>query len=241
MNNENLISIGEAANRLGVSIDTLRRWDKLGKLKAIRKNNIRCYVKEDIDIFLNNLQAMAFLWASEKNSQEANKEFYCPNSYVFQLRLIKLQESLAKKTTTSTPSFILSSIVGEIGNNSFDHNVGNWPDIPGIFFGYDINKQEIILADRGQGLLKTLKMVRPKLKSHKDAINIAFTEIVSARYPEARGNGLKFVQRMVLKNPIDFIFQSGDYQLEIKKDTKKLEIKKANRHIQGCITIIKYL
>lgn len=241
MNNKDLISIGEAANKLGVSIDTLRRWDKSGKLKAIRKNNIRCYFEKDIDIFLNDLQAMAFLWASGKNPQEINKDLYCSNSYIFQLRLVRLQESLAKKITTSTPSFILSSIVGEIGNNSFDHNVGNWPDIPGIFFGYDVNKQEIVLADRGQGLLKTLKMVEPKLKNHKDAIEVAFTKIISARYPEARGNGLKFVRKMVFKNPIDFAFQSGDYQLEIKKDIKRLEIKKSKQPIQGCMTIIKYL
>ena len=31
-----LLSIGEAARLLGVSVDTLRRWDREGKLASIR-------------------------------------------------------------------------------------------------------------------------------------------------------------------------------------------------------------
>lgn len=31
-----LISIGEAANMLGVSVDTMRRYDRIGKLTATR-------------------------------------------------------------------------------------------------------------------------------------------------------------------------------------------------------------
>ena len=44
------LSIGEAAKRLGVSIDTVRRWEKSGKLRAYRldgKN--RSFIVRDID------------------------------------------------------------------------------------------------------------------------------------------------------------------------------------------------
>ena len=34
---DKLLKISEAAELLGVSIDTLRRWDKSGKLVAIKK------------------------------------------------------------------------------------------------------------------------------------------------------------------------------------------------------------
>ena len=42
---DKLITIKEAAKILGVSCDTLRRWDKAGKLKAKRHpmNNYRVY------------------------------------------------------------------------------------------------------------------------------------------------------------------------------------------------------
>jgi len=46
-------------------------------------------------------------------------------------------------------SSLIVAITGEIGNNSFDHNLGKWPDEPGVFFGYDIAKGTVVLADRG--------------------------------------------------------------------------------------------
>lgn len=53
MNNEerNYITIGKAAEILGVSRMTLRRWDKKGKLKASRHpfNNYRIYKRELIE------------------------------------------------------------------------------------------------------------------------------------------------------------------------------------------------
>ena len=44
------MSIGEAAKYLGVSRDTLRRWEKKGKIKAIRSpSNRRYYTKKILD------------------------------------------------------------------------------------------------------------------------------------------------------------------------------------------------
>ncbi|MFA5729885.1 MAG: helix-turn-helix domain-containing protein [Candidatus Paceibacterota bacterium] len=240
MNSESLISIGEAAKRLGVSIDTLRRWDKSKKLPAIRKNNIRYYIEKDIDVFLNDLSVIAFDWASTEIATEMPQIFYCQDSSIFQARLMKMQDSFIKALVPDNILFLLSSITGEIGNNSFDHNLGNWLDVPGIFFGYDINKREIVLADRGQGLLKTLQRVKTNLNNHKDALNTAFTESISGRSPENRGNGLKYVRKSVLNNPIDLFYQSGDYQLEITREKPVMEIKKSKQFIRGCMAIIKF-
>jgi excisionase family DNA binding protein len=45
-----LISIGEAADYLGVSIDTLRRWERKGKVEALRSpGNHRYFDKNDLD------------------------------------------------------------------------------------------------------------------------------------------------------------------------------------------------
>ena len=51
--NDSKIYVGKSAEYLNVSIDTLRRWDKSGKLKAIRvgsKKGVgeRRYRREDI-------------------------------------------------------------------------------------------------------------------------------------------------------------------------------------------------
>lgn len=47
----NLLTVGEAAERLGVSIATLRRWDAAGKFKARRHplNNYRVYRRSDVE------------------------------------------------------------------------------------------------------------------------------------------------------------------------------------------------
>ncbi len=52
-----LLRIREAAEILGVNPETLRRWDREGKLKAIiiSKRGDRRYKKEDIEGFLNKL------------------------------------------------------------------------------------------------------------------------------------------------------------------------------------------
>jgi site-specific DNA-methyltransferase (adenine-specific) len=48
--NKNLLTIRQAAKELGISPDTLRRWDKAGKLKATRHpmNNYRIYSTQTI-------------------------------------------------------------------------------------------------------------------------------------------------------------------------------------------------
>lgn len=44
------LTIGQAADYLGVSRDTLRRWEKRGKVKTVRSpTNRRYYTKEQLD------------------------------------------------------------------------------------------------------------------------------------------------------------------------------------------------
>ncbi len=49
-----LLDIGEASVFLGISVDTLRRYDKYGKLPAIRlaTGGKRMYKKEDLERFI---------------------------------------------------------------------------------------------------------------------------------------------------------------------------------------------
>ncbi len=50
-----LLRIKEAAEMLGISTATLRKWDKEGKLKAVRisPRGDRRYRKEDVENFIN--------------------------------------------------------------------------------------------------------------------------------------------------------------------------------------------
>ncbi|MEK7640296.1 MAG: helix-turn-helix domain-containing protein [Patescibacteria group bacterium] len=237
---ETLLTISEAATRLGVSIDTLRRWDKSGRLVAIRKAGgvHRHYREKDLEIFSSDLIKLAHVWMQE--GSELPTAFYCPNSSVFQARLTKLELHLMRHPGLERLFSIITAVTGEIGNNSFDHNLGKWPDIPGIFFGYDMRKRYIVLADRGLGILETLKQVRPTLKTHIEAVNVAFTEILSGRAPEKRGNGLKFVREVTLAQPINLFFTSGDAEIRIKAPDKKLRLTRGQELLRGCFATIQF-
>jgi len=236
---DEFISIGDAARLLDVSIDTLRRWDESGKLKAIRTSGgHRVYRKHDIEIFLNDLWAIASEWVSSSAPPELPNSVYCPTSPVFQARLGKMQ-AILKDANAIEHFSLLVAMAGEIGDNSFAHNLGNWPDVPGVLFAFDINKKQIILADRGRGVLKTLKRVRPELVTHEEALRVAFTEVVTGREPEKRGNGLKFVRNIIQDYPIDLLFQTGDALLELNR--KQIDLRIIQRPpIKGCLVFITY-
>jgi len=241
-----LLTIGQTANMIGVSIQTLRRWDKKGKLTSIRKKKIgHRYYREDIveEFIRDNIKdlfKLAKRWAMSQSESKLPAPFYCKDISVFQARLSRLETDLGKVGRIKKIYPLITAITGEIGNNSYDHNLGNWPDIPGIFFAYNLNKGQIVLADRGQGILKTLKKARPELSTYKDALRVAFTEIVSGRAPEYRGNGLKFVKNVVTANEISLLFQTGDAWVEIKRGDFDLKVKKANIYLRGCLALIKF-
>lgn len=243
--NNQLISIREAAKMLGVSVDTLRRWDKAGKLQSIRSSSTghRYYNLEDLKIFSRNIFSLAQNWTITKEPYEPDKKFYCADATRFQSKLIKLESELQKINNLKESFSLISAIAGEIGNNSFDHNIGSWPDIRGIFFAYDINKRQIALADRGQGILKTLKRVRLELTTDEEALRLAFTEKVSGRSPESRGNGLKFVRKIITEEKsiqINLYFQTGDAELTLKDGNEILKITKTKKSFRGCLALISF-
>ena len=243
-----MISIGEAARMMGLSIKTLQRWDVSGKFTSIRRpGGHRYYNLKDVENYLANLEVskqdlftMANCWASKNNPSEPDQLFYCQTSAIFLTKLTKLQNKLAEIDEIRYIFPLIIAMAGEIGDNSFAHNIGNWPDIPGIFFGYDNFKKEIVLADRGRGILETLKRVRPTLENSTEALGVAFTEIISGRAPEERGNGLKYVRKIAESNNIKLYFKTGDAELEIKRGDSKLNIQKAHSYVRGCIALIRF-
>lgn len=244
---EQLLTINRAAKMLGVSIQTLRRWDSSGRLLSVVRKNTkhRRYFKNFIEDYIRNnlielnIFKMARNWVADNSGQEPFSDFYCQDIYIFQTRLNRLEKELSQIQRLKKIFPLISAVVGEIGSNSFDHNLGNWSDIRGIFFAWDLNKGKIVLADRGQGILKTLKNVKSELKNHQEALLVAFTEIISGRAPENRGNGLKFVKEIISSNKIDLFFQTGDAWLKIPKNNSKIKIEKSALNLRGCLALIK--
>jgi hypothetical protein len=118
--------------------------------------------------------------------------------------------------------------------------MGSWPDVPGVFFAYNLTKRIIVLADRGRGVKTTLQQVRPNLTSDTDALRVAFTEILSGRTPEKRGNGLKVVRKIAESNQIDLLFRSGIGIVTIPPGPKKMSIKITDENIRGTYAVIHF-
>jgi len=241
MESKEFYTTKELAELLGISRIAVFNRIKKGDIKAQKMGRNFIIFKKDIgdmDVFSSNLFKIAKDWAIAH--KEFPDQFYCQNSGVFQTRITKMSGLMMENKDAKSLFSLLTSIAGEIGNNSYDHNLGQWPDTPGIFFGYDLNKKQIVLADRGLGILKTLKRVIPELKDHEQALKVAFTKIISGRKPEARGNGLKYIRSVISKNPINLIFQTGNAKLILNGGSADLDIKTVKEDICGCIALITY-
>jgi hypothetical protein len=188
-----------------------------------------------------NIKEQVVIWAEKKGITLTDIQFdLFSNRDIFQEKIIEMtQNFLGEAVLSEKDIYIISAIVGEIGNNSFDHNIGNWPMERGIIFGYISNEDglQIFIADNGQGILKTLKSVRPNLENDEQALKVAFTEVVSGRAPEARGNGLKFVRQNITDCGMNLLFVSGNAEVVLNGGMK---IGSVFEKYQGCLAILTF-
>ncbi len=237
---ENRLKIGEVAKILGVSVQTLRNWEKSGKLRPERSpGKHRVYLLENIKRFALDLELLGLTWATSDVAPELPKEYYCERPDRFTSRVAKMGSEL-QNVLGMAPDIasLLTLVVGEIGDNSFAHNVGNWPGVQGIFFAYDISKRLVVLADRGRGVLTTLQQVRPNLDNDMDALGVAFTEIVSGRNPEKRDNGLKVVRNVAESKDIGLLFRSGIGRVDIPTKLGIMRISMSEVNVPGTYAVI---
>lgn len=242
MLNEKRVRIGEAAKLLGVSVQTLRNWEKSGKLRAERsKGKQRFYALKDLNNFTLDLKMLGLAWATSAIPPELPIEYYCERPDRFTSRVAKMGAELQKSGEVSEDIVSLVTLIaGEIGDNSFAHNVGNWPEVPGVFFAYNITKRIIVLADRGRGVKTTLQQARPNLANDIEALHVAFTEIVSGRSPEKRGNGLKVVRSIAESKEIGLLFRSGIGLVTIPLHPGRMDIKMTDGNVPGTYTVIQF-
>ena len=165
------------------------------------------------------------------NSYSDTKEFFSSTRDIFNARL---QSYIAK-----SKKWLESAIIGEIGNNTFDHNFQFEPDFPrGVYFNDMFLNDFIVLSDFGMGLKNSLLKIIPTLETDLDAVTIAFTQRVSGRHPELRGNGLKFVLKNLKDNNWNMYFQSGTGICKIARG-KHMFIE-SKLKIPGCLAILTF-
>lgn len=239
---EKLLKIGEAAALLGVSVPTLRVWTDTGKIRAnlVTSGGHRFYQKHDVERLMRPLLSLAQAWASAPGETALSSDLHCQTKDLFETRLRALQRDLATLPDLAGSFQLIVAVVGEIGNNAYDHNFGNWPDVQGIFFGYDVGKRYVVLADRGSGVLATLSRVKPSLTTDADALHTAFTEVLSGRAPEQRGNGLKFVRQIIRRYGWQLMFGSGKATLAYDQSKDDLVPVPATQDVRGTIAMMSF-
>jgi hypothetical protein len=162
---------------------------------------------------------------------EKEKAYFSITRDVFTARL--------ESFISDTKKYLEAAIIGEIGNNTFDHNfIFENINRKGVYCNYNFQKKYVVLADYGRGIKESLRQVVVSIQNDLEALEIAFTKKISGRSPEQRGNGLKFVSETIQNSNWDLYFHSGNGCCFINKDG----IKYLNRGIvvSGCLAIIDF-
>lgn len=187
----------------------------------------------------NNIEK-ARNWIKLPNGNDyLSEEEHCSTRDIFQARLDKVRLAFESDRKNNLDIiYPLIAIIGEIGNNSYDHNIGNWRDVMGIYFNVNFDNKTIVIADRGQGIFASIQKVKPDVKTDIKALKIAFTEVISGRFPEKRGNGLKFVTKVAEDLGLKIELFSGNAIARI--ESKQLNFTQNDDKINGVLAIIKY-
>ncbi len=191
-------------------------------------------------VFKKDKIQMGYEWYVSPQGLDAPQ--VCQNRALFQARLSSMHLGFVKKYAKDKIT-LLDAVVAEIGINCFDHNLGKWKDVPGCWFDYNCEKNKIwvVISDRGQGILSSLKRVVPELKSDQEAVETAFQKRISGRSPEQRGNGLKFVRNIINGNKDrGLLYLSGSGRILLgclsSEAEKIIEMKKV--HLGGTLAFL---
>ena len=165
------------------------------------------------------------------NCFKENDEHFSKTRDVFAARI--------QSYVLETKKYLEAAIIGEIGNNTFDHNFifeNNFPR--GVYCDLSYIQKYTVLADYGKGVRQSLLTVLPSIGSDVEAVEIAFTKRISGRFPEQRGNGLKFVSEAIQQNNWRLYFQSGSGSCSIDRSGMRFFEKPAS--LTGCLAVIDF-
>ena len=165
------------------------------------------------------------------NCFKGNDEYFSKTRDVFTARI--------QSFILGGKKYLEAAVIGEIGNNTFDHNfifANNFPW--GVYCNLSYKKKYAVLADYGMGVRQSLLSVLPSIGTDLEAVETAFTRRISGRSPEQRGNGLKFISETIQQNNWYFYFQSGSGSCSI--NNKGIRFHEKAISLIGCLAIIDF-
>ncbi len=181
-----------------------------------------------------------FAWAWAASNPPADPAFLCETRDAFSARLERLRAE-HRAVVSDAQANLMNAVLAEIGGNSFDHNLGQWRDVQGVYLADAVTERDgiVVIADRGQGVRTTLqRAVTGTLASDLDALRLAFLQRITGSVGERRGNGLKYVREIVREHDMGLSFQSGNGLYETGPDGDTWQ--EVGGIVHGCVAILRF-
>lgn len=166
---------------------------------------------------------------NERENLNVQEIMHCKFRDEFEARLSsRIRLMFQKFGLTSDDENRATALVGELGNNVFDHNDGQWPtDVRGAIILAQHNPRkrqiEVVVADPGIGFSGSLKSVKKAIKNDVEAIQLGLSG-VTGRIGELRGNGLTVIQDWTINKFNGIVrIHSGNGLVVVDKDGPKSE------------------
>ncbi|NCU42282.1 MAG: hypothetical protein EOM19_06225 [Candidatus Moranbacteria bacterium] len=178
----------------------------------------------------------------EKDDLSVQEIVHCKTQDEFGGRLHRFINIFQNFGMSVDQSRYITTILGELGNNVFDHNWGNWSsDFTGCIilaqrYGGLHQKIQIIVADFGSGFLTSLHPAYPELNDDLSAIEKGLSGF-TGRIGEQRGNGLKMIQNWTIDKFCGKLsIHSGEGLINV--DASGIHKKNISKKIRGTIAQI---
>ncbi|MBU4204948.1 hypothetical protein KKE19_03550 [Patescibacteria group bacterium] len=195
-----------------VCLKAIEYKDEIDKGFILTKDTkILSYLKRmHLDAFLEELTYSRFLGGlknleiNEKENLNVQEILHCEFRDNFDARLSsRIKNMFTKIGMNEKEGSMATALVGELGNNVFDHNEGLWPtNVRGAIILAQNNpiknKIEVVVADPGVGFQSSLRLAEPSPNNDIDAIKLGLSG-VTGRIGEPRGNGLRVIQEWTIE------------------------------------------
>ena len=125
----NLLSIGDAAEYLGISIDTLRRWEKRGKIVVLRSPGGHRYFEKEV---LDNLFGSKYERDKDrdkKNSEKNNEQNKPPDEKITEE---VITEKISDKPKLVVPRYIQTQRISKYDRLLCNTSIPVSPEAPSL-------------------------------------------------------------------------------------------------------------
>lgn len=161
---------------------------------------------------------------TESETLNVQEILHCVYRDEFNLTLGRFIKMFQNFGLSEQDAGLATGVVGELGNNVFDHNSFSWPtQISGSIIAaqnYPAHKCiEVTVGDPGIGFMGSLKSAYPELKTDLQAIRKGLSGN-TGRIGESRGNGLRLIQQWTINNFSGAVMiHSGNGLVIVKKES----------------------